>query len=259
MFLGKWDLPLTYQEAVDQFTTTSYLTEATLPSPFTAVHVDCSSACLHDQPRKFEALDFEGFPITPHRQVRRIHADKARELNSEFLETFLTHYHQVLHTHTKGYDPQADGTTERGRFTQGPLELCSPVCCPILALLCHSLCVATQAMVTPLWVHGSRFESNLVNRFTQAEAAEQLAYNTGHSWHATGLTRATVLQTEPGQSRRQFGVQSLSLRNELAESLRHLAMEFLLLLLGDRGYGLAGKKGVKLLLFGLDPFFPRGA
>eukprot|EP00971_Amphidinium_carterae_P211866 4204331-Amphidinium_carterae.1 len=62
----------------------------------------------------FEALEFEGFPITPHRRVRRIHTDRARELTSEFLETFLTRYPQVLLTHTKGYDPQASGTAERG-------------------------------------------------------------------------------------------------------------------------------------------------
>eukprot|EP00971_Amphidinium_carterae_P023460 462761-Amphidinium_carterae.2 len=61
----------------------------------------------------FEALEFEGFPITPHRRVRRIHMDRARELTSDFLEAFLTRYPQVLLTHTKGYDPQANGTAER--------------------------------------------------------------------------------------------------------------------------------------------------
>eukprot|EP00971_Amphidinium_carterae_P001774 35601-Amphidinium_carterae.1 len=58
----------------------------------------------------------------------------------------------------------------------------------------------------------SRFESNLVNRFTQAE---QLAYNMGY-W---AYPIATVLQTELDQSRRQFGVQQVSLRSELADAL----------------------------------------
>eukprot|EP00971_Amphidinium_carterae_P317923 6320045-Amphidinium_carterae.1 len=40
-----------------------------------------------------EALEFEGFPIG-ERRVRRIHTDRARELTSKFLETFLTRYPQ---------------------------------------------------------------------------------------------------------------------------------------------------------------------
>eukprot|EP00971_Amphidinium_carterae_P319912 6358999-Amphidinium_carterae.1 len=55
-----------------------------------------------------EALEFEGFPIG-ERRVRRVHTDRARELTSSFLETFLTRYPQLLHTHTK-----SNGTAERG-------------------------------------------------------------------------------------------------------------------------------------------------
>eukprot|EP00971_Amphidinium_carterae_P222343 4413112-Amphidinium_carterae.1 len=62
----------------------------------------------------FEAMEFEGFPITSERRVRRLHTDRARELTSDFLDKFLTRYPQVLHTHTRGYDPQANGTAERG-------------------------------------------------------------------------------------------------------------------------------------------------
>eukprot|EP00971_Amphidinium_carterae_P252800 5019086-Amphidinium_carterae.2 len=59
-------------------------------------------------------MEFEGFPITRERSVRRIHTDRARELTSDLLESFLTRYPQVLHAHTRGYDPQANGTAERG-------------------------------------------------------------------------------------------------------------------------------------------------
>eukprot|EP00971_Amphidinium_carterae_P344498 6484939-Amphidinium_carterae.1 len=56
-----------------------------------------------------------------------------------------------------------------------------------------------------------RFESNLVNRFTQSK---QLSYQHGFS-QANTVTRATVLQMELGQARRQHNVPSTSLRNEL--------------------------------------------
>eukprot|EP00971_Amphidinium_carterae_P074514 1472719-Amphidinium_carterae.1 len=56
----------------------------------------------------------------------------------------------------------------------------------------------------------SRFESNLVNRFTQGE---QLAYNAGRN---EGVTQLTMMRTELDQSRRQAGLQQLNLRNELA-------------------------------------------
>eukprot|EP00971_Amphidinium_carterae_P260843 5174721-Amphidinium_carterae.1 len=68
---------------------------------------------------QIELLETQGAPevaqaLSRERRVRRIHTDRARELTSSFLETFLTRYPQVLHTHTRGYDPQANGTAERG-------------------------------------------------------------------------------------------------------------------------------------------------
>eukprot|EP00971_Amphidinium_carterae_P090638 1794216-Amphidinium_carterae.1 len=57
-----------------------------------------------------------------------------------------------------------------------------------------------------------RFETNLVNRFSQSE---QLAYNRGHSH---GASHQSVLQHELGQARRTHSAQISTLRNEVSQA-----------------------------------------
>eukprot|EP00971_Amphidinium_carterae_P251361 4989806-Amphidinium_carterae.1 len=122
-YQGEWELPDPYLVAVDQFTHDAHLDEVGVTvsdggiPPLTA-----DEEWELQEHIRGEDTEFEGYPIGEKR-VRRIHTDRARELTSAFLENFLTRYPQVLHTHTRGYEPQANGTAERGVGMIKTLEL----------------------------------------------------------------------------------------------------------------------------------------
>ena len=95
----------------------------------------------------FESLSFEGFEITDSPRIKRLHSDRAKEFTALCFQKLLSNHRSIYHTLTTGYDPQANGTSER------PVGLMKAL---------SARCLTTSGLPQEFWSQSSTLAQSLL-------------------------------------------------------------------------------------------------